>query len=448
MVDAMEALHALQERAGLAAPEPKAMEIITEIKPPNFHDDWPEPIAEEAYHGIIGMAVRAIEPHSEADPVAILVSLLTFSGNAIGRKPYSMAGGDRHGTNLFAVLAGETAKGRKGSATGWPKYLLDAVDHPWTDDRLKGGMSSGEGLIWNVRDAIEQRQPLKEGKKLTGDFETVVVDPGVEDKRLLAYEPEFASVLKVMSRDNNTLSTQVRQAWDSGTLRTMTKNNPAVATSAHISILGHITKDELLRYLQDTEAANGFANRFLWIMVKRSKFLPEGGGKPDFRNVTQGFHEAIKKAKIIGELARDKQTREAWATVYPELSGDKAGLFGAVTARAEAQVLRLSVLYAALDGDIAIRLPHLAAALAVWEYAERSAKYLFGDAIGDPVADRIIESLRMFGRQSRTDINNIFKRHIPAARISQALNLLYELKRATFLREDTGGRPTEYWIPL
>jgi hypothetical protein len=309
-------------------------------------------------------------------------------------------------------------------------------------------MSSGEGLIWNVRDAIEQRQPLKEGKKLTGDFETVVVDPGVEDKRLLAYEPEFASVLKVMSRDNNTLSTQVRQAWDSGTLRTMTKNNPAVATSAHISILGHITKDELLRYLQDTEAANGFANRFLWIMVKRSKFLPEGGGKPDFRNVTQGFHEATEKAKIIGELARDKQTREAWATVYPELSGDKAGLFGAVTARAEAQVLRLSVLYAALDGDIAIRLPHLAAALAVWEYAERSAKYLFGDAIGDPVADRIIESLRMFGRQSRTDINNIFKPHIPAARISQALNLLYELKRATFLREDTGGRPTEYWIPL
>ena len=74
------------------------------------------------------------------------------------------------------------------------------------------------------------------------------------DKRLLVYEPEFASVLKVMARDSNTLSAQIRQAWDSGDLRTMVKNNPAVASGTHISILGHITKEELLRYLTDIEA--------------------------------------------------------------------------------------------------------------------------------------------------------------------------------------------------
>ncbi|MCI0825302.1 MAG: hypothetical protein J4N90_11165, partial [Chloroflexi bacterium] len=94
-------------------------------------------------------------------------------------------------------------------------------------------MSSGEGLIWAVRDPIEKTDPVKEKGRHTGAYETTIIDQGVTDKRLLVYEPEFASVLRVMSRDSNTLSTQIRQAWDSGTLRTMTKNNPAVATGAH-----------------------------------------------------------------------------------------------------------------------------------------------------------------------------------------------------------------------
>ena len=450
MVSNLDALEALKRLAGLAATDVSPIEeTTTEIKASKVRDSWPEPMADEAFHGIIGEVVRTIEPHSEADPVALLLTMITLVGNAVGRNPHAMAGGDRHGTNLFTVLAGPTAKGRKGSAMGWPRYLLNAVDPQWTDGRLKGGMSSGEGLIWNVRDAIETTQPKKENNKPTGGFETVITDPGIEDKRLLLYEPEFASVLKVMTRDNNTLSTQVRQAWDSGILRTLTKNSPAVATDAHINILGHITKDELLRYLQDTETANGFANRFLWMMVRRANILPEGGGKPNFQVLTPKLHKAIENAKNIGELARDEQSKEAWAQVYPDLSGDKPGLFGAVTARAEAQVLRLSVLYAAMDGDTAIRLHHLAAALAVWEYAERSAKYLFGDAIGDPIADRIMESLRMFGSMSRTDINNrIFKRNADGARIANALNQLFSLGRATFEKQDTDGRPVEIWKPL
>ena len=161
-----------------------------------------------------------------------------------------------------------------------------------------------------------------------------MVDQGVKDKRLLAYEPEFASVLRVMSRDSNTLSTQIRQAWDSGDLRTMTKNNPAVATGAHISILGHITKDELLRYLTDIEAGNGFANRFLWVCTKRAQVLPEGGGTPNYDKLVQPLHYALERARTISTISRDGEAREAWAQIYSELSEGKPGLFGAVTARA------------------------------------------------------------------------------------------------------------------
>jgi hypothetical protein len=225
----------------------------------------------------------------------------------------------------------------------------------------------------------------------------------------------------------------------------MTKNNPATATGAHVSIMGHITKDELLRYLTDTEAGNGFANRFLWGYARRSKVLPEGGGEPDYQRLVPRLHHALERARRVGRLSRDAEAREAWAAVYEKLSDGKPGLFGAVTARAEAQVLRLSVLYAALDGADAMRLPHLEAALAVWEYTEATARYIFGNATGDPVADRILEALT-HGELTRTEINALFGRNLSATRIGQALQLLLTSERASTERRDSdGGRPVEIW---
>src|SRR5207249_5623360 len=72
----------------------------------------------------------------------------------------------------------------------------------------------------------------------------------------------------------NTLSATLREGWDSGNLSTLTKNEPITATGAHICIIGHITDDELRAELTATDSANGFANRFLFIAVKRSKYLP------------------------------------------------------------------------------------------------------------------------------------------------------------------------------
>ena len=136
----------------------------------------------------------------------------------------------------------------------------------------------------------------------------------------------------------------------------------------------------------------------------------------------------------------------AWRAIYEELSDGKPGLFGSVTARAEAQVLRLSVIYAALDGESEIKRCHLDAALAVWEYAENSAAYIFGDAIGDPVADRILEGLRLQGEMNRTQISALFNRNTKATRISQALDMLRGARRVHLEKRDTDGRSVEIWI--
>jgi hypothetical protein len=122
-----------------------------------------------------------------------------------------------------------------------------------------------------------------EGKKLIkekgkpAEYKTVVIDDGVLDKRLLVIESEFANVLKVGTREGNILSAVIRSAWEDGNLRTMTKNSPARATDGHISLVGHITREEYRRELTQTESANGFANRCCIVAVDRSKCLRRAG---------------------------------------------------------------------------------------------------------------------------------------------------------------------------
>src|SRR5206468_6955896 len=179
-----------------------------------------------------------------------------------------------------------------------------------------------------VRDSITKTIPKKEEGKFTGGHETVIVDAGIADKRLCVVEGEYANVLKVMAREGNTLSPVIRGAWDSGNLRSMTKNSEARATGAHVSIIGHITKDELRRLLTETESANGFGNRFLWLAVRRSKCLPEGGklDQENLNDLVMRLHDAIEFSRNAGEVTRSEGARELWVIVYPQLSEGKPGL--------------------------------------------------------------------------------------------------------------------------
>lgn len=409
---------------------------------------WPEPLAEEAYHGLAGDIVRAVEPHTEADPAALLFSFLTLYGNVIGRSAHAVAEADRHFQNLFVCLVGITAKGRKGVSFGHIKKLFESVDPGWTRSRITQGLSSGEGLIWAVRDPIFGSQQDKKTKEIT----QVLLDAGVDDKRLICSEQEFASTLRVLRREGNTLSAVVRRAWDDGVLSTLTKNSPAMATDAHISILSHITKDELLRYLEDTEAANGFGNRFLWICVRRSKCLPEGGRlcDVDFASLIRELNEAVEYGKMYRELRRDQAAKELWAEVYPDLTTGRPGLLGSMTARAEAQVLRLSCIYALLDLSSTVRLAHLKAALACWQFAEDSARFIFGGTLGDPLADEILRQLKTSGQQgaTRTEIYNHFGRHQKAEAIVRALEKLSERGMIACRSEPSAGRSAERWFLL
>lgn len=376
-------------------------------EPPFEVPHWPEPPAAEAYFGLAGDVVRAIAPHSEADSVALLAQTLTAFGNVVGRGPHFLAEDDEHPLQVWPVMVGASSKSRKGTSWSRITRIFSEVDRTWAETRIQSGLSSGEGLIWSVRDEIIKTTVDPE----TGEEEEVVQDHGIDDKRLLVIESEFASVLKMGAREGNTLSTIIRQAWDGDQLQFLTKNSPAKASGTLISIVGHITRDELLRYLSTTESANGFANRFIWLAVRRSKVLPEGGrlDEGEVRSLADRLRVAVEFARGLRVLRRDDEARAIWCQVYEELSEGNAGLLGAATSRGEAQVMRLACIHACLDHSENIRKDHILAGLALWEYSENSARFIFGDSLGNPLADELLKALRgQSDGMTRTNIRDFF----------------------------------------
>jgi len=409
---------------------------------------WPV-LAEEAYHGIAGQIVRAIEPNTEADPAGLLILFLASFGNVIGRGAHFRVEGDAHFCKLWPVLVGETSKGRKGTAQGRVNAVLDRVEPAWSKGCTAGGLSSGEGLIHHVRDRV-----LREGK----DGETITVDEGVSDKRLFIEEPEFASPLTVMRREGNNLSMVLRNAWDERVLRSMTKNSSEKSTGSHVTVVGHVTKGELMRHLTDAKLGSGIANRFLFVLVQRSKYLPHGGSRDEIQGeLVSELRGALEFGRVSRSVSLSEEVEEdygysaseLWEEVYPDLSAGKTGLFGAVVSRSEAYVRRLATLYAVLDRTETVRVKHLLAGLAVWQYAEESARIIFADRTGDELADEVLALLEIVGAEGLTasELHGHFSHNLSGRRLRGVLDELAEAGRVVMVKEkrDGPGRPTERW---
>ncbi len=407
------------------APQPSLAPPQPPPNPASPAEPWV--LHEAALYGLAGQAVRTIAPHTEAHPAAILLQLLAVYGNLVGPGPHCMVDATRHGLNLFVVLVGDSSKARKGTSWGQVARLFAEVDRPWLSTRITSGCLTAGGLVHALRD---QQPPT--------------------DRRLLALSEEFASILYALKRGRAQLSPLLRSAWDSGNLPTLNMRQDLQATGTHISLIAHITQRELARSLQHTEAHNGFANRCLWTWVQRNSCLPEGGNLSDgaLSAVARELRRALDWAAATPEILfrRDDAARELWQDCYPTLSQLHPGLHGAATSRAEAQVLRLSAIYAALDTSSVVGLPHLQAALAVWDYCSASASHLFGDSTGDAIADRILEALVESPQGlSREHIRRLFHGHVSCDRIDAALEQLRQLDAAGYKSEPTRGRSSTLW---
>lgn len=400
---------------------------------------WPV-LSDQAFYGIAGDIVRAATEESEADPAAVLITTLAWAGATFGDNCYVGVGETRHPPRLMAAIVGASSRARKGTSANPVERIFKRAEESciWDEGRCipslqvkPGPLSSGEGLVFAVRDGTPE-------------------DLGVSDKRLLVVEGELAAALKAMQREGNTLSAIVRLAWDHGNIAPLTKTNPTQATGAHVCVVGHITRHELNKLLlQSADVWNGFANRFIWVCARRQKSVPVPKPMPDavVIDIAKRLAKTVIHAREMKRVDLAPETEAVWTDVYPRLTEDESGTFGAVIARAEAQVLRIALIFALLDMSAEIRPEQIYAALAVWKYCRESARFIFGQAESNPVAAKILSALKE-GEKTQTELNKLFSGHTSSNQLKSTLADLQAVGRITQRREGGGngkGKPTIYW---
>lgn len=395
-----------------------------------------------AYYGPLGEAVQTIAPHTEASPAAVLVSMLVALGALIGRSPHAMIERQRHGVNLFALLIGHTSDGRKGTAVGYARDLLRQLDTEFLAQRVKTGLSSGQGLIHHVRDGEEPSDRDSKGKPEDRD-------PGVSDKRLLVIESEFASPLRLKQGKENILSGVLRDAWDGVTLATLTKRESETATDAHVALIAQITPAELRASLASEDYRNGFLNRFIFAYAERTRFLPHGGEIDEevYAGIIRRLGRCVTTARGCSDIRFGAETRELWAAEYVQLSTGQPGRLGGVTTRGAPLVRRLAMLYALLDARDEIAPAHLVAALAVWQFSVASARYVLADDMTSR-GQRTLAAIYAAGKTGlgRSGIREALgSNNIPGSEFATILREVADSGQVRVTIERTAGRPKEVW---
>jgi DNA replicative helicase MCM subunit Mcm2 (Cdc46/Mcm family) len=179
--------------------------------------------------------------------------------------------------------------------------------------------------------------------------------------------------------------------------------------------------------------------------------LPFGSAlDPDrLAEIRDAVRLALRFASAHRPITFDDAARERWIEAYSELTADRPGLAGAATARAEAHTVRLALTYALLDCSEHICQEHLEAALAVWRYSATSARWIFGDALGDPTDELWSAAKERPAGLTRTEVSELFSRNKKRREIERALSVLEDagrLRRET--RQAERGRSAEVWIPV
>ncbi|WP_405804864.1 DnaB-like helicase N-terminal domain-containing protein [Streptomyces sp. NBC_01187] len=397
------------------------------VRRPHRPGPTPHP---DVFCGWLGETVRELDDTSEADPVAVLMNLLSAAGAVIGRRPHIMVGNDRHPALLWALTIGPTSSGRKGSATSTARRVLaEALPDFFGPEHTPRGLNSGEGLIEYVKDD-DSDDPTSASL----------------DKRLWVVESEYAVTMSRGRREGSSLPGVLRQAWDGDSLGSMVRDS-LKATDPHIAILGHITPEEFRAKMQDSEMAGGTYNRFLPIFCHRNLIMPGSRGASErlVSNLAAGWRTVLKDAAAVEHV---RFSADAWAlycdTVYPALSDDSAGgVIAQFTARAAPYVQRVAMVYALCDHTDTINEGHMRAAWQLLNYARATAVHLLGNVTGDPKVNKLADAVRATGADglSADQIRRMFKNTTRADRDRITAQLLDQPGYARTQRA-TKGRPT------
>ena len=363
----------------------------------------PDPLHEDAYYGLAGRHLRNIEENSEAHPAGILGTFLAGFGSMVGRRAFTMVEDTLHYPSINVLVTGNSSRSRKDTAAGRALRPLKEAEPTWKRD-IHQSFGSGEALTGYFAHKFKNKQ----------------------DIRLLVLDTEFKSTLNICGRQGNTLSENYRRLFNGDPLENIVKKLVLFAPYTCGSIVGAITLGELQETLKQVEIESGFINRFMTLLIHRVRRISRPGVATsdmlteraaivgELKGVLEwvGKHEGDVQGIHAGEpllgilVTWDEEAGLAWDNFYNSLEDDDPEYLN----RAEVFVLRTSMIYALLDKSTVMRLEHLKAALAVWEYAKQSATIAYGGATS-PDVKRLVSKAISCHILKRGAVSNFYGRN-------------------------------------
>jgi hypothetical protein len=413
---------------------------------PYIEKPFPPPMTRKAFPGIIGEIVDIAEAQCGVSREAVAMGFLVGMGNILGRE-FVFAQGNNH-LNMFAVVVGFSEEGGKGMAWNPSESLLRHIDYEWMNKRRYGSFNSGDGIV----------VVLRNNRKIPKDRTTL-------DNRLFIQTEEFSKVLKAINWANNNLEEVLCECWDcKSAINSTNKKDDFFAENPFVSIFGNTTPRALKVYLGILQQENGFGNRFLWPMVRKTRVesFPEDVGWYQHQNVLKHFGEVLEWARKLKEQAPPEGILMGWANdgvrdLWDSFCKSYDKISNVLLARRKPIVLRLASNFAVFEKSLKVGVKHLEAGMEHWRYNVDSIDHNFGDdiCITNPKTKAMFWLLQKAPigpsgspELSRTALSTGAFRGNQASpvEVQQAFHGLLEAKVARFEMRKGLGRATEMWI--
>jgi hypothetical protein len=308
-----------------------------------------------AWRGLFSDYRDVMRTCSEASDVFHFLAFWTAAGNALGRRvyfPYGM----RLYPNVYGIAFGPTGDFK----TSALKRAAEATETAGL--RVVRGVGSGEGITEDLG----------------------------QDPTLFSLD-EFTSLLRQGKWNGSTLLPTLTEIFDCpDKYERKYRKNPISLNFPTCSILAGTTQAWFWRDVTEVDFEGGFGNRFIYLTgpPNEPKSRP---GIPDLRFVAAKLAEL--KALPEQEAFLEPTAEKMWDRFYlPWRKEQFSPLEGAATKRIPAYVLKLAMVFAALEGTLPeIQDEQLRAALLVGKYAVKCVRQLIGERFSGANAFRELE---------------------------------------------------------
>lgn len=330
---------------------------------------YPSP---EVYHSVFGKIAEGLDPHTEADPIGVMVSLMAAFSAYIGRGPRIKGRGKSMPLMFWPVLIGLTGLGRKGTATN---LAYEVFSHALPQPNAEYDFYKFTAANWTVGF----------GSTGIGFMETLrdSTDDGGNIRPQLFVQEEMDDFIRALKKDPR-LGANIRKAWDGTALWYKTGKDEIRIPNPHMAFVGHAQPTNWGKTRGSADATGGTYNRFIPFYVHQSKslstFAEEGEEDitPHLRRFGNMLWRVADMATRVNTVNVPREVARAFDSIHkPRIMRLTAGNaeLSEFSERGLAYVMRMATLYALGDGRDTLTKRDFDAATAMIEYSVASVAF-------------------------------------------------------------------------